>query len=127
MRILAIRRLDAVLEPTKHDVLHWRQKLDDARITNQDAALRQTAGPTTPEVTGEVRKLLRVFNGEIKRQELQDELRLKHEDHFRKAYLIPALISECIEMTIPDKPQSSKQKYRLTKKGHDVLSRKSNS
>lgn len=39
-----IRRLDAVLEPTKQDVLHWRQKLDDARITNQDAALRQTAG-----------------------------------------------------------------------------------
>ena len=38
-----IRRLDAVLEPTKDDVLRMREQLDDAGITNQDAALRQAA------------------------------------------------------------------------------------
>ena len=38
-----IRRLDAVLEPTKDDVLRMKDQLDDAGITNQEAALRQAA------------------------------------------------------------------------------------
>ena len=39
-----IRRLDAVLEPTKEAVLRMKAQLDDAGITNQDQALRQIAG-----------------------------------------------------------------------------------
>ncbi len=39
-----IRRLDAVLEPTKQAVLTTKAHLDKAGITNQDATLRQAAG-----------------------------------------------------------------------------------
>lgn len=39
-----LRRLDAVLEPTKRDVLEMKARLDAAGITNQDQALRQAAG-----------------------------------------------------------------------------------
>ena len=39
-----LRRLDVVLEPTKQAVLDMKASLDAARITNQDAALRQAAG-----------------------------------------------------------------------------------
>lgn len=39
-----IRRLDAVLEPSKKAVIDMKAKLDKSRITNQDAALRQAAG-----------------------------------------------------------------------------------
>ena len=39
-----IRRLDAVLEPTKEAVLRMKTQLDDAGITNQDGALRQASG-----------------------------------------------------------------------------------
>ncbi|WP_209366713.1 type I restriction-modification system subunit M [Priestia megaterium] len=39
-----IRRLDAVLEHTKLDVLEMKKTLDDAGITNQDAVLRQSSG-----------------------------------------------------------------------------------
>ena len=39
-----IRRLDAVLEPTKDAVLGMKETLDAADITNQEAALRQAAG-----------------------------------------------------------------------------------
>ena len=39
-----LRRLDAVLEPTKQAVLDMKLMLDNAGITNQDAALRQAAG-----------------------------------------------------------------------------------
>ncbi len=39
-----IRRLDAVLEPTKEAVLRMKAQLDAAGITNQDQALRQASG-----------------------------------------------------------------------------------
>jgi len=39
-----LRRLDAVLEPTKQAVLDMKAALDQAGITNQDQALRQAAG-----------------------------------------------------------------------------------
>ena len=39
-----LRRLDAVLEPTKQAVIAMKADLDKAGITNQDAALRQAAG-----------------------------------------------------------------------------------
>jgi hypothetical protein len=42
-------------------------------------------------------------------------------DNFEKLYLRPALDAELIEMTIPDKPKSSNQKYRLTGKGAKLL------
>jgi Fic family protein len=73
-----------------------------------------------PEVTPEVR-LLSVFAGEMTRQQLKEALGLKDDEHFRKAYLLPALEAGLIEMTIPDKPRSSKQKYRLTDEGHHLM------
>src|SRR5499426_226973 len=39
-----LRRLDAVLEPTKDDVLRMKEALDQAKIENQDQSLRQAAG-----------------------------------------------------------------------------------
>ena len=39
-----IRRLDAVLEPTKDEVRAAKERLDAAGITNQDQALRQASG-----------------------------------------------------------------------------------
>jgi type I restriction enzyme M protein len=48
--MMMLRRLDAVLEPTKQDVLEMKASLDGAGITHQDRALRQAAGQafTTP-------------------------------------------------------------------------------
>jgi len=65
--------------------------------------------------------MLQVMEGEIKRSEIQERLGLKHEEHFRKSYLLPALELKVIEMTIPDKPTSRLQKYRLTKKGEQLM------
>ena len=42
--MMVLRRLDAVLEPTKAAVLSMKENLDKAGIANQDAALRKSAG-----------------------------------------------------------------------------------
>ena len=88
----------------------------EVRAEAEERPMDRVAG----EVTGEVR-LLRVMSGEMTRQRLQEALGLKHEDHFRKAYLIPALRAGLSEMTIPDKPRSSKQSCRLTAAGSQYL------
>ena len=42
--MVVLRRFDALLEPTKADVLEMHGKLNDARVDNQDQALRQASG-----------------------------------------------------------------------------------
>jgi ATP-dependent DNA helicase RecG len=53
----------------------------------------------------------------MSRAELQLAVGLKHEEHFRDAYLKPAIALGLVEMTVPDKPRSSKQRYRRTAAG----------
>jgi len=71
----------------------------------------------TGEVTEEIKRIVLVVNKEMKRVEIQHALGLRHEDHFRDAYLTPGLQAGFIEMTISEKPKSSRQKYRLTAQG----------
>jgi len=71
----------------------------------------------TPEVTMEVKRLLNAIIGEHSRKELQEMLKLKNAEHFRKAYLLPAIKAGVEEMTLPDKPKSRLQKYRLAQNG----------
>jgi hypothetical protein len=58
-----------------------------------------------PEVSPEVR-LLKALTTEMSREELQSALKMKDNDHFRKAYLLPMLEKGLIEMTIPEKPRN---------------------
>ncbi len=76
----------------------------------------------TDQVTVEVmRLLLAAAQGEHTRSALQDALGLKHTPHFRKAYLLPTLKGGLIEMTLPSKPNSRSQRYRLTALGQRWL------
>ena len=54
-------------------------------------------------------------------KEIMGILELKHWKTFRSNYLQPLLDDGWLEMTVPDKPTSSKQKYRLTAKGRKLL------
>ena len=64
--------------------------------------------------------MLSVLEGDLSRQDLQNLLDLKDREHFRQAYLQPALRECLVEMTLSDRPRSSKQRYRLTGKGRSV-------
>ena len=54
------------------------------------------------------------------RDELQKIIGLSDRKSFMKNYIEPALKQKLIEMTIPDKPNSSKQKYKLTEIGEKL-------
>jgi ATP-dependent DNA helicase RecG len=81
----------------------------------------EVAGEVAGDVAGEVKRLINACRSEMSRKQLQDALGLKGEENFRKLYLQPAMKSGLVEMTIPDKPRSSKQKYRLTNAGKRFL------
>ena len=81
---------------------------DTAQVTAQDTA------QVTAQVTEQVKELIKILSEKMDRQEIQDMLGLSHREHFRAKYLKPALEQGFIEMTIPDKPNSRLQKYRLT-------------
>jgi Fic family protein len=67
----------------------------------------------TVQVTEQVKKLLKVIDDkEYSTKEMMELLGLKHRPSFRDNYLLPALELGYIEMTIPNKPNSSKQKYK---------------
>ncbi|MEA3225391.1 MAG: transcriptional regulator, partial [Planctomycetota bacterium] len=75
----------------------------------------------TPQVTPQVKRLLGIMKGEMNREDLQGNLGLRDRKSFRETCLSPALRAGYIEMTAPDKPRSSKQKYRLTDKGKELV------
>lgn len=81
----------------------------------------EVTGEVAGQVTGEVIQLLRILTAPKTRAELQRDLGLKGQANFRDRYLKPALDNGLIEMTIPHKPRSSKQKYRFTEKGRRLL------
>lgn len=68
------------------------------------------------QVTVQVEKLLAALDNEtLSARELLNRLGLKHRPTFATNYLRPALELGLIEMTIPDKPNSNRQKYRVVK------------
>ena len=77
----------------------------------------------TPTVTPTVRALLELLHktGDSGSIEIRKAFELKDRVHVHKSYLQPALKSGYIEMTIPDKPNSRLQKYRLTDGGKRLL------
>ena len=71
----------------------------------------------TPQDHPELARLLSVCVGEQSKRGLMARLQLRDGKHFSSAYLNPALDAGYLERTIPAKPRSGNQRYRLTAKG----------
>ena len=87
------------------------------RVVVQRPASATVTPPLTPAVTPEVGRLLVVLKGEMNRPQLMTALGLRDEKHFRQHYQQAAVAAGLIEMTVPDKPNSRLQRYRLTPAG----------
>ena len=82
----------------------------------------QVTDPVTDPVNMFVHALLvQLKESEKSISELLENMGLTHKKSFRDTYLHPALDAGLIERTIPDKPNSRLQKYRLTELGQSTL------
>lgn len=96
---------------------------DSRQVTPQDSC--QESPQDNPQVSEQVTALLRVMLSEqeqnkisrFKRETLQKLLGLSDKKSFTQRYLKPALKDDLVEMTIPEKPTSRLQQYRLTALG----------
>ena len=89
------------------------------RVTPQ--VTPEVKGEVTEQVTEQVAIMLQTACEPRSLKELQSVVGLKHRPHFLKAYLEPLLAAKWLEMTIPDKPRSPKQRYRTTDLGRKML------
>ena len=86
---------------------------DKRKIVEGDAA--SPAGARVPR-KNEMR-LLAVMSGEMTRKEICDALKLKSWAGVKQRYLDPCQEEGWIEMTMPDKPTSRNQRFRITPAG----------
>jgi len=74
------------------------------------------------QVTEQVGRVLVVLQKQtLSGSEIMKRLVLAHRPTFLYNYLQPAIQQGWVEMTIPDKPRSRLQKYRLTPQGRKAL------
>lgn len=96
--------------------IHQGFLIQDTDFIDNNQIGESTTPQATPQATPQVKKLVEVLQGELdglSKQALMNKLGLKDGKYFRKAYLLPALEQGVIEMMIPDKPSTPKQRYRL--------------
>ena len=114
-----------------HHVLRNRELHVDYQHDWEEHNDEQSASdPVTDPVTDPVDTfiftlLLQLRDTPKSTAELMRDMQLTHRGSFRKRYLNPALAAGFIEWTIPDKPNSRLQKYRLTEIGRRVVSKQS--
>ena len=89
------------------------------QVTDQEAP--QVTPQEAPQVTPQVARVLGAARSDCFFADLPAAAGLKDPVHFLKTHLEPLLFAGWIERTIPDKPHSSKQKYRLTENGRQTL------
>jgi len=116
-------------QDTPQDTIQVTQQGNSLSANKKEGCTMQGTMAVTPqdtpqdrvEVTHQVIRLYRILgDSERSKQELMTVLGLSDTKNFKEAYLQPALRSGLIEMTIPNKPTSGKQKYRKSKKGKEL-------
>ena len=99
---------------------------DDAFFTVKFRSRAPQATPevtphVTPHVTPQVRAVLTRAEEAAARDDLQHAAGIGDREDFRSRYIAPLLAAGWLVMTIPDKPRSTKQRYRLTDAGRVAL------
>jgi len=95
-----------------------RKSLTGRLLDAVSRALGVPAAQVTAQVTAQVAAVLEAASGQPQsREELQHAARMKHREHFRKAYIDPLIAADWLRRTIPDKPTSRLQKYMIADNG----------
>jgi len=89
---------------------------ETAQVTDQVTA------QVTAQVSDQIKMIIVTLGDKtLSRDEMMLRLQLEHRENFRLTYLRPAIDGGYVDLTILEKPTSSKQKYFLTAKGMKKL------
>ena len=89
----------------------------EARFVPNSVEYPTSTQQVPSKLSWQVEALLGVLGSEeLSAQDLRDRLNLIDKNNFRDEYLNPALEAKLIERTIPEKPNSPKQKYRCIRR-----------
>ncbi|MBR5330935.1 MAG: hypothetical protein IKV13_05525 [Akkermansia sp.] len=97
------------------DVLQEMPHATDAATIDRSSS-DQAPTKLTPTEQESFRELISALGSDtLSASQLMERMGLVHRPHFRQFYLAPALEKGIIERTIPDKPNSPRQRYRVKK------------
>lgn len=100
-----------MLEVIRDVLQEMPQTIDMDRPSSDQVPTKLT--PTEQEAFRELTEAL--GSDTLSASQLMARMGLVHKPHFRQFYLVPALEKGIIERTIPDKPNSPRQRYRAKK------------
>ncbi len=104
-----ITRIHSAANPVEFDGV-------ESRVRNAN----QVTGQVDPWL---IRALTACAVRPISSLEIQESTGLRHRETFQRNYLDQIISDGLVERTIPDKPTSRLQKYRLAQKGRELLER----
>jgi ATP-dependent DNA helicase RecG len=87
---------------TFHNVWDLSEDEEVPEVTMEDTM--EDTMQDSMQVTMQVEQLIQNMQGELTRNELQEVIKIKNRNYFRKAYINVALNAELIVMTIPTNP-----------------------
>ncbi len=101
-----------------------RKSLGSVAKTQIETQVKTQVGTQVEwQVKQRVLKLISVFSGDMTTTELMRLVGIRQRKNFHAHYISEALQTGLVEMTQPNSPRSPTQKYRLTAKGRELISR----
>lgn len=97
----------------EHSYFLIRLPIHEGCLTNLNSTVQDNIQVTVQD-NPIVQALKQSSDFTLSARELMEKLGLKNRSHFSKNFLRPALEQGLIDMTIPDKPNSRNQRYRLS-------------
>ncbi len=90
-------------------------------IWRKAGLILEVTGQVTGQVEPWVLQVLEACVTPLKSSEIKELIGIRHRETFQRNYLDRLLTEGWLERTIPDRPKSSMQKYRVTEKGKGYL------
>ena len=104
-------------------VLYRPETENREQVTPQGASEGPSQGPSQALSQGPVEKILNLCRKPEKLAVMCEAMGFTNRTKFRENYIAPLIKEGYLEMTIPAKPTSQNQRYRLTPKGVYLLSK----
>jgi ATP-dependent DNA helicase RecG len=125
-RVIEMCRQARIAPPKFEEITGAAVVTFKVNVLGAQQTAKQVTTQVAPQVTPQVGAVLEAARQVVSAETLQSTAGLKDRVHFLRSYLQPLLAQGWLERTIPEKPRSRMQRYRLTSAGEEALRRAGN-